>query len=68
MTEADFIGQRIDRWAGMESPDFWDEADVLDEIIEDADSAGDITETEKKRFLARMRAVLNAYDHAHRGD
>lgn len=68
MSEAESIGQRIDTWARMDSPEFWDEADVIDEIIEDAQAAGDITETEKKRFLARMRDVLNAYDVAHRSD
>lgn len=65
MTEADFIGQRIERWSRMDSPDFWDEADVLDEVIEDADAAGDTTDTEKKQVLKRMRDVLNDYDKAH---
>lgn len=68
MSEAESIGARIDSWAKMESPEFWNEADVLDEIIEEADSAGDITEHEKSKFLARMRDVLKAYDHAHRVD
>ncbi len=63
MTEADFIGQRIDRWANMESPEFWDEADVLDEIVTDAEAAADITRAEAKQFLDRMREVLNDLRH-----
>jgi len=58
MTEAELIAGRMDE-LDRTSPYFSEECDVVEEAIDDADAAGDITLWEKERLLQKFRELLS---------
>ncbi len=59
MNEYQSIDQRLDELRnGRGHPFFGEECDIIEEAIDDADAAGDITLREKQLLLAKFYAIL----------